>query len=740
MKTKKWSKAALGAGSLMLAAAMVAAVPAAQTLPAFAQGVSEETEDSLLTSNLIQDGSFEGVTADDTGAWTMDVTSEAAGEKGSWEVSTDAHSGSQAITLKGAGNDSGYPEISQKITVLPNTTYYVALRVKNNNTAMSSANLFFGFASEERAEETIYGEQHRWADNSVDKDKIYQNEDESWSAHNGYSLYSARIRTGNETNIRFYVRVQKMNVTIDDISVTYAQDIVSTGSENLLKNAGFEDSTSANALKDWVEIGETTTGFSAGIDDVRTTSAYVPGSNMQDKQIEGCNTLYLVAQSGAEGSMTVGQPVTVEAGSNYAFYANFSKWGEVKATAGVQKVQIGILAENQEDVLTVKTIDGSDISLARYMLASVVANVGENTTVYPFVKVETKGFGTYGAGLYVDECYFFKTALDLPEGKTNLLTNGALEENSDGWWEVGGSSQLGWEAGGADGKAYVSQGDIWLSQWSPYDGIVQSVTLEAGQMYKITAYMRTYLISGASAAYDGLYSPVTVMVIEGDDESVSEALYADDSTDNLTVVAKQNVRFERDDAYMPVNLIFTAETAGTYSVFVGFEGGVENNIFQGGVQIGGVSMYKTSMEELSVEEDDSDYSQAIVNTSSDVTVTATGITIGKAMTVSEFTDAVYAAPGYTMTIKDADGNAVTSGDMKSGYTVSVVKDGTEVASYAVTVNAGGTDGPSDPADPTDPDANNAWVLPVVLSVVGVVVVAGVIVAVVLLKKKGKGSK
>ena len=740
MKTKKWSKAALGAGSLMLAAAMVAAVPAAQTLPAFAQGVSEETEDSLLTSNLIQDGSFEGVTADDTGAWTMDVTSEAAGEKGSWEVSTDAHSGSQAITLKGAGNDSGYPEISQKITVLPNTTYYVALRVKNNNTAMSSANLFFGFASEERAEETIYGEQHRWADNSVDKDKIYQNEDESWSAHNGYSLYSARIRTGNETNIRFYVRVQKMNVTIDDISVTYAQDIVSTGSENLLKNAGFEDSTSANALKDWVEIGETTTGFSAGIDDVRTTSAYVPGSNMQDKQIEGCNTLYLVAQSGAEGSMTVGQPVTVEAGSNYAFYANFSKWGEVKATAGVQKVQIGILAENQEDVLTVKTIDGSDISLARYMLASVVANVGENTTVYPFVKVETKGFGTYGAGLYVDECYFFKTALDLPEGKTNLLTNGALEENSDGWWEVGGSSQLGWEAGGADGKAYVSQGDIWLSQWSPYDGIVQSVTLEAGQMYKITAYMRTYLISGASAAYDGLYSPVTVMVIEGDDESVSEALYADDSTDNLTVVAKQNVRFERDDAYMPVNLIFTAETAGTYSVFVGFEGGVENNIFQGGVQIGGVSMYKTSMEELSVEENNDDYSQAIVNTSSDVTVTATGITIGKAMTISEFTDAVYAAPGYTMTIKDADGNAVTSGDMKSGYTVSVVKDGTEVASYAVTVNAGGTDGPSDPADPTDPDANNAWVLPVVLSVVGVVVVAGVIVAVVLLKKKGKGSK
>ena len=738
MKTKKRSKVTLGAGCIVLAAAMIAGVPVTQSFHAFAQGNSEQTqaEDELLTSNLIEDGSFENVTAENTGAWTMDISSEAAGEKGSWEISTDAHTGSQAITLKGAGNDSGYPEITQKITVLPNTTYYVTLRVKNNNTAMSSANLFYGFASEEREGETIYGEQHRWADNSVDKDQIYQNEDETWSAHNGYSLYSARITTGNETNIRFYVRVQKMNVTIDDICVTYAQDIVSTGSENLLKNAGFEESTSANALKDWVEIGETAAGFSAGIDDVRTTSAYVPGSDMQDKQIEGCNTLYLVAQSGAEGTMTVGQPVSVEANSNYAFYANFSKWGEVKATAGVQKVQIGILAENQEDVLTVKTIDGADISLARYMLASVVANVGENTTVYPFIKVETKGFGTYGAGLYIDECYFFKTALDIPEGKTNLLTNGAFEENSDGWWEVGGSSQLGWEAGAADGKAYASQGDIWLSQWSPYDGIVQSVSLEAGQMYKITAYMRTYLISGQSTAYDGLYSPVTVMVIEGDDETVSGTLFAEDSADNLNVVAKQNVRFERDDAYMPVSLIFTAEKAGTYSIFVGFEGGVENNVFQGGVQIGGVSMYTTSMEELSVEEDDSDYSQALVNTSSDVTISATGITIGKAMTVSEFTDAVYAAPGYTMTVKDESGNAVTSGDMKSGYTVSVQKDGAEVVSYTVTVNGEGTGDPTDPSAPSDPEGN-PWVLPVVLSIVGVVVVAGVVVAVVLVKKNKK---
>ena len=305
MKTKsKWLAAIV---AFAVAFVMLLGLLPAALLHSSAQGVSEESnaDDGLLTSNLVKDGSFENVTAEDTGDWDVDVSSDAAGTKGSWELvegAENVHSGTKAITLKGAGNDSGYPEISQQMTVLPNTTYYVTIRLKNNNTAMSSANLFFGFASPERDGETIYGEQHRWADNSVDKDHIYQ-EDGAWSEHNGYSLISARLKTGNETNVRFYIRLQKMNATIDDVTITYAQDIVSTGSENLLKNPGFEDSTNANPLADWITIGETTNGFSAGIDDVRTTSAYTPGSNMQDKQIEGCNALYLVANSGANGAI-----------------------------------------------------------------------------------------------------------------------------------------------------------------------------------------------------------------------------------------------------------------------------------------------------------------------------------------------------------------------------------------------------------------------------------------------------
>ena len=161
-------------------------------------------------------------------------------------------------------------------------------------------------------------------------------------------------------------------------------------------------------------------------------------SDMQDKQIEGCNALYLVANSGANGAITISQAVAVEANSNYAFYVNLSKWVEtLKDQAGVQSVTVGIYAVDQETVLARRTIDGNNISLARYMLVSVVANSAENTTLYPFISVEIAGFGTYGAGLYVDDCSFFKTALDLPEGKENLLTNGDIAENSDGWWEVG---------------------------------------------------------------------------------------------------------------------------------------------------------------------------------------------------------------------------------------------------------------------------------------------------------------
>ena len=199
--------------------------------------------------------------------------------------------------------------------------------------------------------------------------------------------------------------------------------------------------------------------------------------------------------------------------------------------------------------------------------------------------------------LTVKDCYFFESKLNVKDGKENLLTNGELKNNSDGWYEIGGSSQLGWEEGITQGKAYVSNGNLWLSQWDPYDGIVQSATLKKDSMYYVTAYMRTYFDTQwgtMPTAYDGLCSPVSILVFKGGDEGVSETLASNDVS-TLDLVAKQNVRFQKDDAYMPVALIFTAPEDGVYSFFVGFEGGA-NDGWQGGVQIGGISVCETSME------------------------------------------------------------------------------------------------------------------------------------------------
>ncbi|MGN1078532.1 MAG: hypothetical protein ACI4ST_08455, partial [Candidatus Gallimonas sp.] len=710
---------------------------------------SEElnSEDGFLTSNLIEDGGFEGVSVEDAkaGAWDIDVTSSAAGTKGTAELVTDAYDGEQAFRLKGAGNDSGYPEISQDITVLPNTTYFISLRVKVNGTATSNSNIFYGLVSRDRETETVYGEQHRWSDNSVDKDKVYKTEEDEWAGYtNGFTLFNARIRTANETNVRLFIRVQKMDVTIDDVSVTYAGDLV-PASANLLKNPGFEDSTGADALKDWEAIsmpesGGAGSGAAAGIDDVRTSSAYTAGRSTQDKQIEGFNALYLAAYSGIteEDSIIIGQAVSVTANTQYSFYANFSKWDSPKSLAGVQSVTVGIYAADKETVLAAKNIDGADISMARYLYTGVSGNSGDNTTVYPFIKVQTIGYGAYGQGLYVDDCAFYKTSLGLPDGKTNMFTNGELAGSSDGWYEVGGSSQLGWQ----NKSAYISDGSVWLSQWNPYNGLLQGARLEAGKLYKVTAYVAGYLNGPQDAPFEGLNSPASILVIKGEEEEVYNTIEADLAAwqfDNIEVVAKQNVYLDTDVVYRPIELIFSVETTGDYSILIGFEGmayyaPTDSWIWRGGMNIGGVSMYETSMEELSPIVDDGDYTDYIVNTdTTNISITDDAITV-KGLTVEQFLEAAYAAPGYEMKVVDANGNEVTSGKMQSGYSVVVTKDNETVKTYSVSVSS--TPG-GDPGDNTGDGDNKKGGCGSVVAAGSAWAVCALAVSVVALVKKGR---
>ena len=683
--------------------------------PVNAHAGSEENSMNLLTSNLIKDGGFENITTDDTGDWIIDTTSEAA-NGGSWSISTDPFAGNQAVNLLGPGNKSGYPEVAQVVEVLANTNYYFTFRLRNNVPSMSSSNVYFGFASEERENEEQYTQLHRWNDNSVDVDQVYKVDTtgdevlDSWAKFNGFSLYSGVFNSGNNTKVRAFIRIQKMDVTIDNVTLTVAENIMTPGAVNLLQHGGFEG-TDAQNKEAWVVDGDLVDGMGYGFDDVRTTSIYTPGVDIQDKQIEGHKCMYLLANSGVEdSSLRIKQEVSVEKNSNYALYAYLSKWG----LSGLKSGVIGVM-DAEGNILGRKTISGKDISLTRYMLASVVVNTGDNDTVYVYFQSNVElSVGSYGIGLYVDDATFFKVGTDLPAGKTDLILNGDFADMDDEWWLVGGSSQVGAERGINSGKAFASSNNIWLSQWNPGDGIYQEIDLEADQMYKVVARVRTYFDTQwgtMSNHYEGLYSPVAILV----------------SDENGDVVARSLYRFEKNDAYLPVSLIFTPETSGVYRVFIGFEGGVENDTWQGGMQIGSVSMFETSMEELSVINDQPVDTAYLTSTDSDITISETTITVNKKVNVQDFKASVYPSSQYTMNVVDKDGTIHADTDLiTSDSKVKVFEGDEEVATYTINVTV-------DLDDEETPAKNNGWVIAVISG--AAVVIAGAVVAFVFLKKK-----
>ena len=81
---KNFGKKAAGIALTLSFALTCAASAFGGKLGAKAATVSEDTS-SLTTSNLMEDGGFEGVTKEDTGAWTIDTTSSAA-KGGSWDL------------------------------------------------------------------------------------------------------------------------------------------------------------------------------------------------------------------------------------------------------------------------------------------------------------------------------------------------------------------------------------------------------------------------------------------------------------------------------------------------------------------------------------------------------------------------------------------------------------------------------------------------------------------------------
>lgn len=764
-KTKALGKAA---GIAVAAALMLSAIPAAGIMQAGAYGVSEETKkenDNVLTSNLIQDGSFEGVSIADNkaGAWDIDISSSSAGKGGSVAIVDDGYTGENAFQLHAEGNKSGYPEISQKITVLPNTAYYVAMRVRSAYVN----NIFFGLASAERDGETIYGQLHRWNDTAVDADHNPQSDaitlvnpaDETDSdEYSAYSLYNAHFTTGNETECRLFIRVEKSAIVIDDVSVTYEGNLLPAGSENLLRNGGFEESSKAEPLAGgWEKLADTASaGSEIGIDPL-DMATYMRST--QDKQMEGVNTLYLAAKDGftTEDNITIGQPVSVKENTNYSFSVNLSKYGDAKRAAdeengvtaqGIQRVTVGIYAADKETVLKSKVVNGADISRARYAMFGVYANSGDNTTVYPFIKFESANGGQWGNCLYVDDCLFYENKLDVPEGKTNLFENGDFSAAEDGWYISNGWCN-------EDDQAYISHHNLGVNQWYPYVGLMQSAQLTAGKLYKVTAYVESWV---------NLPSPASILVIRGTDRATHKILsdgmnlwnggFADQAMEKygeLEVVAKQSAFIDSDMYYRPINLIFSVDRDETYTILVGFDEAAQqgedgNLVFVGGINLGGISMYETSMEELS---------QMKATTPADVLGTVdtenirfeeNAITVSNGMPVAHFKENVYPYGNYALKIVDASGNEVTSGNMQADYKIRVYAEGDEENAYEFAVGisdqsfGGGTATPPEEDDKKPSKGCGSSVVATVSSVLGMAALATMITTAVIVKKRKSGKE
>lgn len=90
------------------------------------------------------------------------------------------------------------------------------------------------------------------------------------------------------------------------------------------------------------------------------------------------------------------------------------------------------------------------------------------------------------------------------------------------------------------------------------------------------------------------------------------------------------------------------------------------------------------MDELAKVEDTTDYDNLLINTSDDIALSEDALNISAVMSVAEFNELVYAQAGFTLKVLDEANVEVTSGNMKTGYKVVIIKDGETVKSYSVT--------------------------------------------------------
>ena len=434
---KKILGALLGAMMLLQTAAVV---------PAGAE-VAEE-----MSPNLVGQGSFEDIGADDTSCWKQLRFNVLRNSNNQGE----AYDGDAFIQLWGVGSWT-----SQELTVEPNTTYTLKFAYKNDLSREGKSNKFRLIVANEKG---ITGDGNPNEGDSLVNDPEDNKAGKTYEIAQDWTVINEQITTGD--NSKLYL-VLKHDYTYGEFideekTIKYPGpyvDAIELRKNSYVRNGSFED---GNA--DW-EGGYTVYRTSKGQGDAYEGDAYARtwGSGWSIRQMievekdTNYQLSYAYKNESTDPSVSNYLRVTVagEAGLNDGYPAD-------------KKSLIGVSQETTNEDGTVTRAGRQCPLTTEWTVVNEFFNTGDNTKIYLAMKNE-KGL-TSGKAPFID-------AVKLQKLDQSQFVNGSFEYGESGW--EGGCTVR--RASKNQGEAY--EGDAYAKIWGVGWSIHQKLKVEKDTYY-----------------------------------------------------------------------------------------------------------------------------------------------------------------------------------------------------------------------------------------------------------------
>jgi hypothetical protein len=314
-------------------------------------GVSNQATATPTTgggSNLVQDPGFEASNSLSP-YWTIDGSPTSAGVDTS---SADSHSGNNDGYIYDNSGSEKFVDLSQTITVAPNTTYTLTAWVDAYNTTGGLLGV-------------------RTTGGTTISTAAVANTDPGPETHGAdYAQYTVTFNSGINTSVVVFAGY----TTPGSASFVNMDDFSLTTTSNLVQNPGFEASTTLSPY--WVADGSPT---SAGVD----TAAADSHSGNHDG--------FIYDDSGTEKLVDLSQTITVTANTTYTLTA----WVDAYNTTGGLLGARTTGGTNIATTSVANTDPGPETHGADYAQYTVTFNSGSNTSIVIFAGYTTPGTASF---------------------------------------------------------------------------------------------------------------------------------------------------------------------------------------------------------------------------------------------------------------------------------------------------------------------------------------------------------